>query len=118
MFAKQDSRRRKAERIAGQAWDQLNAAIDSAESSTRRQYADTSKMVSDGTKEARRRAAAAYAALSGRRQRIRWEWLGAATLVGAAAGWVATAVTRRVRNGGAPVALPESFADEFARTHR
>ena len=118
MFAKQDSRRRKAERIAGQAWDQLNSAIDSAESSTRRQYAGTSKKVNDATVEARRRAAAAYAALSGRRQRIRWEWLGAATLLGAAAGWIATTVTRRVRHDDAPVELPESLADEFARTTR
>jgi hypothetical protein len=118
MFAKHQSRRYKAERIAGQAWDQLASAVDSAESSTRRQYADTSKKVSNGTKEARRRAAVAYAALSGKRQPVRWGWLGAATLVGAAAGWVATTVTRRVRHGDAPVALPESLADEFARTNR
>jgi hypothetical protein len=118
MFVKQESRRHKAERIAGQAWDHLAAAVDSAELSTRRQYADTSKKVSDGTLEARRRAAAAYAALSGRRQRVGWEWLVGATLVGAAAGWIATTVTRRMRNGDAPVALPESLADEFVRTHR
>ena len=55
MFDRYESRRRKAERIAGQAWDQLSAAVESAESSTRRQYADTSKKISDGTKEARQR---------------------------------------------------------------
>ena len=127
MFAKHESRRHKAERVAEQAWDHLAAAVDAAEASTRRQYAGasrkarrqytgTSKKVSSGTKEARRRATAAYAALSGRRQRTRWEWLVAATLIGAAAGWVATSVTRRVRDDEAPVALPESLADEFART--
>jgi hypothetical protein len=129
MFSKHESRRLRAERIAGQAWDHLAAAVDATEASTRRQYtgaskkarrqyADTSKKVTNGTKEARRRAAAAYAALSGRRQRTPWEWLVAATFVGAAAGWVATSVTRRVRGGDAPVALPESLADEFARTNR
>jgi len=117
MFDRYESRRRKAERIAGQAWDQLSAAVESAESTTRRQYADTSKKFSDGTKEARRRAAQAYAALAGRHQRTRWEWLAAATLVGAAAGWAATTVTRRAMNGEPPLALPESLADEFA-SHR
>ena len=113
MFDRYESRRRKAERIAGQAWDQLSAAVDSAEASTRRQYADTSKKISKGTKEARRRANTAYAVLAGRRQRTQWGWIAAATLVGAAAGWVATTVTRRAMNGE-PLSLPESLADEFA----
>jgi len=117
MFDRYESRRRKAERIAGQAWDQLSAAVESAESTTRRQYADRSKKLSDGTKEARRRAANAYAALAGRRQRTPWEWMAAATLVGAAAGWAATTVTRRAINGHHPHELPESLADEFA-SHR
>jgi len=112
MFDKHGSGRHKAERIAGQAWDHLTAAVESAEQSTRKQYGDKSRKVSDGTKEARRRAAAAYAALSGRPPRTRWELLVAATLVGAAAGWVATSVTRRVMNGE-PLSLPESLTDEF-----
>jgi hypothetical protein len=76
MFGIHDTRRHAADRIA-----------DSAD--------DTSKKISAGTREARRRAGAAMAALAGRRQRTRWEWLAAATLAGVAAGWVATSVTRR-----------------------
>jgi hypothetical protein len=114
MFHRYETRRRKAERIAGQAWDQLSAAVESAESSTRRQYADTSKKISNSTKEARKRAARAYAALAGRRQRTPWQWLAAATLVGAAAGWVATTVTRRAMNGQDDMSLPASLADEYA----
>jgi hypothetical protein len=112
MFDKQKSRRHKAERIAGQAWDQLTAAVDSAEASTRKQYADKSRKISGSTKEARRRAAAAYAALTGRRPRTQWELVAAAALVGVAAGWVATSVTRRAMNGE-PLSLPESLTDAF-----
>src|SRR5262245_3643162 len=126
MFGRQESRRHKAERIAGQAWDQLAAAVDSAEKSTRtasrraarrasRRYAQTSGRLNGATVEARRRASAAYSALSGHRPRARWEWLAAASLVGLAAGWAATTVTRRVRYGQRPVELPESLAEEFAR---
>ena len=114
MFDRYESRRRKAERIAGQAWDQLSAAVESAEASTRKQYGETSKRFTDSTKEARRRAAEAYAALSGRRRRTPWEWIAAATVVGAAAGWAATTVTRRAMEGQNPLSLPESLADEFA----
>jgi hypothetical protein len=35
MFGKQESRRHKAERIAGQAWDNLTSAVDTAGTSTR-----------------------------------------------------------------------------------
>jgi len=66
MFGMQATRRRKAERIAGQAWDQLTAAVDNAGSSTRsatktvtRRAAglidDASSRVTTGTKEAKRR---------------------------------------------------------------
>jgi hypothetical protein len=113
MFDRYESRRRKAERVAGQAWDQLSAAVESAEASTRKQYGQASKKVNETSKEARRRAAEAYAALSGRRRRAPWEWLAAATLVGAAAAWAATTVTRRAMNGQNPLSLPESLADEF-----
>jgi hypothetical protein len=112
MFDRFGSRRRKAERIAGQAWDQLTAAVESAEESTRKRYVDNSRKITNGTKEARRRAAAAYAALSGRRQRTHWELVAAAAVVGVAAGWVATSVTRRAVNGE-PLRLPETLSDAF-----
>jgi hypothetical protein len=118
MFDRHESRRQKAERIAGQAWDHLTAAVDAAEMSTRRQYVDTSKKISDSRHEARRRAAAAYAALTGLRQRTRWEWIAAATLAGVAAGWIATTVTRRAMNGAGSLTLPESLDDEFVHTRR
>ena len=35
MFSTSKSRRHRAERIAGQAWDHLTSAIDSAEASTK-----------------------------------------------------------------------------------
>jgi hypothetical protein len=119
MFGRQSSRTR-AERIAGQAWDNLVSAVDNAGSATRsatrsaKRHAltmmdDASDRVGSGTKEARRRANAALDALSGRRQRTPWGWLAAATLVGAAAGWVATTVGRQLLSEPRPLALPDSL---------
>ena len=118
MFGRLETRRRRAEQIAEQAWDHLTEAVESAEESIRRQHGGTSKRITTGTREARRRAAVAYEALTGRRRRTPWEWFAAATLVGAAAGWVVTAVTHRVRDGSDPMTLPESFVEEFTHSSR
>lgn len=130
MFGRQESRRQRAERIAGQAWDNLTSAVDSAGSSTRSAgrraamlFDDTSNRVESrakearrraesGAKEARRRANAAFDALAGRRQPPQWGWLAAATLVGAALGWVATTLGRQVVSKADAVELPDSLADE------
>ena len=89
MFGTKEPRRHKAERIAGQAWDNLSAAVDSAGASTRSASRratgildDTSHRVGSGTKEARKRANAAFDALAGRRRSTPWGWLAAAGLVG------------------------------------
>jgi hypothetical protein len=123
MFSTSKSRRHRSERIAGQAWDHLTSAIDSAEASTKHAtrraasfYGDASDRFDGGRKEAIRRANNAYAALAGRRQRTRWQWLAAATLAGAAVGWVVTTVSRQARDRNAPLELPESLADEFVQT--
>ena len=129
MFNKDTSRRSKAERIAGQAWDHLTSAVDNAEATTKdtarravSYYDHAADRFDSGRTEAARRANAAYAALSGRRQRTNWGPLAAAILVGAAVGWVATRASRASRasrqavDRSDPIVLPESLADEFART--
>jgi hypothetical protein len=125
MFGTQTSRSRKAERIAGQAWNNLVSAVDSAGSATRsatrsakRRAAtmmdDASDRMGTGATEARRRANAAMDALAGRKPRTRWGWLAAATLVGAAFGWVAQGVGRKIMSRPEPLPLPDSLADEPA----
>ena len=125
MFGKQESRRHKAERIAGQAWDHLSSAIDAAGTSTRSVrrraesvYDDTSGRVGTGAKEAKVRASNAYDALLGKRPRgTSWGGLAAATLAGAAVGWVVTTAGRRAMARPTPLELPDSLSDEFVRTH-
>jgi hypothetical protein len=119
MFGTHTSRKRKAERIAGQAWHNLVSAVDNAGSATRsakRRAADlvddASDRVGSGAVEARRRANAALDALAGRRPRGKpWGWLAAATLVGAAFGWVATTVGRQIVGRPEPLPLPDSLED-------
>lgn len=103
MFGNRTSRKHQAERLAGQAWENLSAAVDSAGSSTRtaRRRAtsfldDTSDKVGSGTKEARRRANAAYDALAGHKPRRPWGLLAVVAVVGAAVGWVATVFGRQL----------------------
>jgi hypothetical protein len=119
MFGKQESRRHKAERIAGQAWDNLTTAVDAAGSTTRTAgkkaavlFDDTSNRVGSGAKEARRRANAAFDALSGKRQPTPWGWLAAAALVGAAIGWVATTAGRQLVSDPDVLELPDSLSDD------
>ena len=123
MFGTQTSRTRRAERIAGQAWNNLVSAVDSAGTATRsatrtakRRAAsmvdEASDRVETGTTEARRRANAAMDALAGRRPRKPWGWLAAATLVGAAFGWVAQRVGRTIVARPDPLPLPNSLADD------
>jgi hypothetical protein len=118
MFGTQRSRSRKAEKIAGQAWNNLVSAVDSAGSATRsagRRAAtmvdDASDRVGTGAAEARRRANAAMDALSGRKPRTPWGWLAAATLVGAAFGWVAQRVGRTIVSRPEPLPVPDSLAE-------
>ena len=126
MFGKQESRRHKAERIAGQAWDQLSSAVDTAGSTTRTAsrraagfFDDASSRMNSGAKEARKRANAARDALAGKPRPKPWGWLAAAALVGAAIGWVATNLGRNVLGHEDQLTLPDSLADDtFANTHR
>jgi ElaB/YqjD/DUF883 family membrane-anchored ribosome-binding protein len=123
MFGTQTSRSRKAERIAGQAWNNLVSAVDSAGSATRsatrsakRRAAtmvdDASDRMESGAHEARRRTNAALDALAGRKPRTPWGWLAAATLVGAAFGWVAQRIGRTIVGRPEPLPLPDSLADD------
>lgn len=123
MFGKQESRRHKAERIAGQAWENLSAAVDSAGASTKTAsrkaagiFDDTSHRVGSGAKEARQRANAAFDALAGRRRPTPWGWLAAAALVGAAVGWVATTAGRQFMPNRDALELPDSLSDDSLST--
>ena len=132
MFGKQESRRHKAERIAGQAWENLTSAVGTAEATTRTAgkkaaalYDDTSTKVGSGAREARKRATEArkraneaFDALAGKRRPTPWGWLAAAALVGAALGWVATSAGRRLSATPQAMDLPDSFADDFGADER
>ncbi len=125
MFGKQ-TRRRQAERVAGQAWDQLASAVDAAESSVRSAkrraesiYEDTSSRIGSGSREAKVRAQEAYDALMGRRRRgTSWGWVVAATAAGVAVGWVATTFGKRAIDSAADdlALLSPTTQDEFTRT--
>jgi hypothetical protein len=89
--------------LAAQAWENLNAAVESAGHSTRtagRRAADfvddTSGRVSAGAREARHRANAALDALAGRRPPTPWALLALMAGIGAAVGWAATTFGRRL----------------------
>lgn len=126
MFGIRESRRHKAERIAGQAWDQLTTAVDSAGSTARGArkraesiYGDASSRMGTGTKEARRRATDAYDALLGRRQRgTSWGWVATAAAAGLAVGWVATMVGRKALDGPEPLTLESVRDDVFSGSGR
>jgi len=122
MFAKKDTRARKAERIAGQAWSTLVSAVDDAGSATRsatrtaRSRAastadDVGDRVTSVTREARRRANRAYDALAGRPAPRPWGWLAAIGLVGVAVGWVATVFGRQIAARSDELALERSVMD-------
>jgi hypothetical protein len=118
MFGRQETRVRKAERIAGQAWDQLVTSVDQAGSATRgarRRAADRAEDVSgrvgSAAKEARKRASLAYDALAGRQPARPWGWLAAAALVGAVVGWFGTVFGRQLAARSDVRALEESVTD-------
>jgi ElaB/YqjD/DUF883 family membrane-anchored ribosome-binding protein len=102
MIGMRRSRRQEAERIAGQAWDNLVSVVDSAGESARsakRRAAhvvdDASSRVSSTTHEARRRANAAFDALAGRRPPKPWGWLLGAAAAGAVLGWLTNMMARQ-----------------------
>jgi hypothetical protein len=95
-------RTREAERLAGQAWDELVSAIGSGGATARslaRRSVDLADEAGDrlapALQESRRRAGAAAAALYGRRAPIQWELILAAAIGGAVVGWVAGTLVRR-----------------------
>jgi hypothetical protein len=103
MFARQNTRVRKAEQVAGQAWDQLVSVVDHAGSATRsathsaRQHADeVSARLGSASQEARRRAGRAYDALAGRTPPSRWSRLAGAALIGIVLGWIAATFGREI----------------------
>jgi ElaB/YqjD/DUF883 family membrane-anchored ribosome-binding protein len=118
MFGRQETRVRKAERIAGQAWDQLVDTVDHAGSATRtarRRAANRTDEVSGrmnaAAKEARKRATMAYDALAGRKPSRPWGWLAAAAFVGAVVGWFGTVFGRQMAARSDVRALQESVTD-------
>jgi hypothetical protein len=125
MFGKQ-TRRQRAERVAGQAWDHLTSAVDTAESSVRSAkkraeslYEDTSSRIGSGSKEAKARAQDAYDALLGRRRRgTSWGWVVAATAAGMAVGWVVTTFGKRAIDSASDdlASLTSTGQDEFTRS--
>lgn len=88
-----DSRHR-AERLAGDAWDQMLSLADSAKYAGRRTAGGALSGAGGTADEARRRAALAFDALAGRRAPVPWAWLVAAAAVGAAVGWAAGTASR------------------------
>jgi ElaB/YqjD/DUF883 family membrane-anchored ribosome-binding protein len=119
MFGKQTSRRHDAERVAGQAWESLVSAVDSAGASARsakRRAAgmvdDTSSRVSSTAKEARRRADSALDALAGRRPPRPWGWLIGAVVAGAAIGWLGTTLGRQARSRNSDLHVPSHLGEE------
>jgi hypothetical protein len=100
------ARSREAERLAGQAWDEMVAALESGGEAARsiaRRTADLTSELADeagdrvrpALRESRRRAGAALEALAGRRPPVQWEWILAAAIGGVAVGWLAATVTRK-----------------------
>jgi hypothetical protein len=88
--------------LTSQAWDNLNAAVESARHSSRvagRRAAglvdDASGRVGSGAKEARLRANLALDALAGRRPSTPWAKLALFAALGVAAGWAVTTFGRR-----------------------
>jgi hypothetical protein len=97
-----NGRTREAERIAGQAWDELISAIESGGDTARSFAKRTAELADDAgdrlrpaVRESRRRAGAAIAALSGRRPPIQWELILAGAVGGAVLGWLAGTMTRK-----------------------
>ncbi|MCI4062029.1 hypothetical protein MRQ36_05390 [Micromonospora sp. R77] len=97
--------RRKPERIADQAWQNLVSAVSSAGDSVRDTARsarrggsgfadDATDLVGSAADEARRRATLAFDALAGRRPALPWTLLISAALVGAAIGWAAGTAAR------------------------
>jgi hypothetical protein len=97
-----NGRTREAERIAGQAWDDLVSAIESGGNAARTLARRSAGLADEAggrlgpaVRESRRRAGAAAAALAGRRAPIQWELILAAGIAGLVVGWVAGTLTRR-----------------------
>jgi hypothetical protein len=125
MFRTHNSRARRAERVAGQAWSNLVAAVGdagtAARSATRRTMHNADGMggrVSGATREARRRASRAYDALAGRPAPRPWAWLAAAGAVGVVVGWVGTVFGRQLAVRGDELALQRSVNDHVAEKAR
>jgi hypothetical protein len=125
MFRTHNSRARRAERVAGQAWSNLVAAVGdagtAARSATRRTMHTADGMggrVGGVTQEARRRASLAYDALAGRPAPRPWAWLAAAGVVGVVVGWAGTVFGRQLAVRGDELALQHSVDQHGApRNH-
>src|SRR5215472_12907814 len=97
-----NGRTREAERIAGQAWDELISRLDSGGDTARSFAKRTAELADDAgdrlrpaVRESRRRAGAAVDALSGRRPPIQWELIMAGVVGGAVLGWLVGTMTRK-----------------------
>jgi ElaB/YqjD/DUF883 family membrane-anchored ribosome-binding protein len=117
-----DRRTRDAERVASAAWEELVDTLSQAGAtarSVRRRTQDlageASERVTSATGEARRRAAAARDALSGRRAPVPWAWIGGAVAAGAVLGVLAGVAARRaMANQMEAIALDEAAGDDDA----
>jgi hypothetical protein len=116
MGSQWSGRTREAERVAGQAFHELVAAVEAgghgARSLARRgvdlvdgagdrigsatdRIGSATDRVGSAVDESRRRAGAALDSLAGRRAPIQWEWILAGVVTGAMLGWLAARLTRR-----------------------
>lgn len=131
MFGNRRSRKHQAERLKGQAWENLSAVVDTAGSTTRLARRRATGLIDDttdrvgtsvkragsGAKEARRRANLAYDALAGRKPRTPWGLLAFVAVIGAALGWVATVFGKQLAprqpelTGGSE--FPEDISSEL-----
>jgi len=132
MSSEWKKRKRRAESVAEDAWDQLVSALDSARSfggtvkdrakdraydfkdragdiadEASGRYSTASDRVSTASNEAWKRANLALDALSGKRQRTPWGWIAVAVLGGVAVGWaVAASAPKAIQ------AASDRFGDE------
>jgi ElaB/YqjD/DUF883 family membrane-anchored ribosome-binding protein len=104
MFGTQwTKRRRKAEHVAEDAWDNMRAAMGSKAKAVGKRthgFADQAQSrVGATADEARKRANAAVDALTGRRPRTPWAWIAGAAMAGLLLGWAVAATGARALAG-------------------
>lgn len=126
MFGTQWTKKKDAERVASDAWDNLVSSVETAGDKarwmgrrTQHLAGEASNQISSVTDEAGRRAQAALAALAGHHPRKPWGWILGAAVAGLAAGWALTLGARRALTAGQlddDLDLSEQLPDAGAAT--